>query len=117
MPIRIRLQWQRAERFYYSMPFPPLVEYVCTFALFNPYKGRSAGELTVFDPSGSKVITKRYELQSYFVASVLFEQRQLFPAIPEQRWGQALPGNRPESNERNPNAQCPDDDKAADCWP
>src|SRR6266571_5925599 len=32
------LQWQKAESFYYSMPCPPLTDYICTFALFNPNK-------------------------------------------------------------------------------
>jgi hypothetical protein len=59
------LQWQRAEGFYYSMPFPALAEYICTLALFNPYGGRSAGNISLFDRDGGKAITKRYDLKGY----------------------------------------------------
>ncbi|MGH9969360.1 MAG: hypothetical protein ACREBG_16385 [Pyrinomonadaceae bacterium] len=59
------LQWQRAEGFYYSMPFPALAEYICTLALFNPYGGRSAGDISLFDRDGGKTITKRYDLGGY----------------------------------------------------
>jgi hypothetical protein len=59
------LQWQRADSFYYSMPFPALADYICTLALFNPYGGRSAGEISLFDPDGSKVIAKPYDLKAY----------------------------------------------------
>lgn len=59
------LQWQKSESFYYSMPFPPLAEYICTFALFNPNGASSAGAITVFDRLGNKAITKRYELKPH----------------------------------------------------
>lgn len=59
------LQWQRAEGFYYSMPFPALAEYTCTLALFNPYGGRSAGNISLFDRDGGKAISKRYDLKAY----------------------------------------------------
>jgi hypothetical protein len=59
------LQWQKAEGFYYSMPFPPLDEYVCTFSLFNPNNAISAGEITLFDRSANKLLTKPYELKPY----------------------------------------------------
>jgi hypothetical protein len=59
------LQWQRAESFYYSMPFPPLGEYACTLALFNPYGDRSAGTITLCDRNGAKVTSKRYDLKAY----------------------------------------------------
>lgn len=59
------LQWQRAESFYYSMPFPPLAEYACTLSLFNPYADRSAGTITLFDRNGAKVTSKRYDLKGY----------------------------------------------------
>jgi len=59
------LQWQRAESFYYSMPFPPLAEYICTLSLFNPYGGRSAGEINLFDQNGAKITTKRFDLNPY----------------------------------------------------
>ena len=59
------LQWQKAESFYYSMPFPPLAEYLCTFALFNPYAVPSTGQIVLFDPLATKILTKRYELKPY----------------------------------------------------
>jgi len=59
------LQWQRAQSFYYSMPFPPLAEYICTLALFNPYSGRSTGEINLFDQNGRKITTRRFDLNSY----------------------------------------------------
>jgi len=59
------LQWQKAESFYYSMPFPPLVEYSCTFALFNPYGVPSTGQIVLFDHLATKVLTKRYELKPF----------------------------------------------------
>lgn len=59
------LQWQTSEQFYYSMPFPPLDEYVCTLALFNPNATESAGQIAVFDRLANKVVTKSYELKPY----------------------------------------------------
>src|SRR5207245_9062713 len=59
------LQWQRPVGFYYSMPFPPLSEYVCTFALFNPYGQNSMGQISLFDHNGRKIMTKRYDLKPY----------------------------------------------------
>lgn len=59
------LQWQRAERFYYSMPFPPLTDYACTLALFNPYGAKSTGTITLFDHNGAAIINKRYDLKGY----------------------------------------------------
>lgn len=59
------LQWQNPDGFYYSMPFPPLEEYQCTLALFNPYGVKSAGSITLCDRGGAKVVDKRYELEAY----------------------------------------------------
>jgi hypothetical protein len=59
------LQWQKAESFYYSMPYPSLTDYICTFALFNPNKEPSAGQITLFDRLGNKALTRRYELTPY----------------------------------------------------
>jgi hypothetical protein len=59
------LQWQRADSFYYSMPFPQLSQYVCTLALFNPYASRSTGEINLFDPAANKVLTKPYDLPAF----------------------------------------------------
>ena len=58
-------QWQKAESFYYSMPFPSLAEYSCTFALFNPYGASSTGQIVLFDQLANKVLTRRYELKPY----------------------------------------------------
>ena len=59
------LQWQRAESFYYSMPFPPLAEYACTLALFNPYGERSTGAITLCDGNGARVTSKSYDLKGF----------------------------------------------------
>ncbi|HXD32082.1 MAG TPA: hypothetical protein VN643_13250 [Pyrinomonadaceae bacterium] len=59
------LQWQTSDSFFYSMPFPPLGEYRCTFSLFNPYAVKSAGAITLCDRNGVKVIDKRYELAAF----------------------------------------------------
>jgi len=59
------LQWQRADSFYYSMPFPLLAEYSCTLALFNPYTERSAGVINLYSRNGIKVISKRYDLKGH----------------------------------------------------
>jgi hypothetical protein len=59
------LQWQKAESFYYSMPFPPLAEYFCTFALFNPNAVPSLGQIVLFDHQATRVLTKRYELKAF----------------------------------------------------
>src|SRR5437868_4070612 len=59
------LQWQKAESFYYSMPYPPLTDYICTFVLFNPNKEPSAGHIVLFDRLGNKTLATRYELTPY----------------------------------------------------
>src|SRR2546423_8708120 len=59
------LQWQKAESFYYSMPYPPLTDYICTFALFNPNKEPSAGHIVLFDRLGNKTLATRYDLTPY----------------------------------------------------
>lgn len=59
------LQWQKTESFYYSMPYPPLADYVCTFALFNPNGAPSAGQITAFDRLANKTLTRRYDLKPY----------------------------------------------------
>jgi len=56
------LQWQRADSFFYSMPFPPLDEYDCVYSLFNPYGERSAGALTLYDQFGAKLKELPYDL-------------------------------------------------------
>ena len=56
------LQWQRADSFFYSMPFPPLQEYECLYSLFNPYEERSVGTVTLYDPFGDKLKELPYDL-------------------------------------------------------
>jgi hypothetical protein len=63
-------QWQNTQRYYYSMPFPALADYDCTFCLFNPYGQRSTGELSLHDSSGRRVAAARYELKPH--ASLLY---------------------------------------------
>jgi hypothetical protein len=64
-------QYQNTESYYYSMPFPSLADYECVFSVFNPYDDRSSGEITIHDPFGEKVITRRYELKPR--ASLVFD--------------------------------------------
>lgn len=64
------LEWQKAESFYYSMPFPPLADYECTFSLFNPYDSKSAGNLVLNDHAGNKLVDVPYDLNPH--ASLLF---------------------------------------------
>jgi len=59
------LEWQRPDSFFYSMPFPPLKEYECTFGLFNPYADNSRGSLSLHDSTGRKVREVFYDLKPY----------------------------------------------------
>jgi hypothetical protein len=59
------LQWQNTESFYYSMPFPALSDYECTFSLFNPYDARSAGTIALHDHSGRRLIELPYDLKPH----------------------------------------------------
>jgi hypothetical protein len=65
------LQWQKAESFYYSMPFPALADYDCTFSLFNPYDAPSRGEIVLTDGTGKRLAARGYELKPQ--ASLLFD--------------------------------------------
>jgi len=67
------LQWQRADRFFYSMPHPPLAEYETMFSLFNPYAERSLGAITLYDQMGVKLRDVPYELKPH--SSLLFDLR------------------------------------------
>lgn len=58
-------QWQNTQPFYYSMPYPSLADYGCTFSLFNPNRTRSAGEIIIHDPQGRRAVAQRYELRPY----------------------------------------------------
>ncbi len=68
------LQWQRADQFFYSMPFPPLAEYGSIFSLFNPYAERSLGTITLHDQLGSKLKELAYELAPH--SSLLLDLRE-----------------------------------------
>jgi hypothetical protein len=59
------LQWQNSEQFYYTMPFPALSDYDCTYSLFNPYDAPSAGELSLHDWQGQLLRKLRYELKPH----------------------------------------------------
>lgn len=65
------LQWQNTQSFYYSMPYPALADYECTFSLFNPYDKRSAGEIVMYDPEGQRVVRQPYDLKPH--ASLLLD--------------------------------------------
>jgi hypothetical protein len=59
------LQWQNSEQFYYTMPFPALADYDCTYSLFNPYDAPSAGEIALHDWQGRALRKLRYELKPH----------------------------------------------------
>jgi hypothetical protein len=65
------LQWQRPDKFFYSMPFPPVAEYESLFSLFNPYAEHSAGDIVLYDQLGSKQKEVPYELKPR--SSLLFD--------------------------------------------
>jgi hypothetical protein len=67
------LEWQRADKFFYSMPFPPLAEYESVFSLFNPYAEQSRGAITLYDQLGLKLREVPYELKPH--SSLLFDLR------------------------------------------
>ncbi len=68
------LQWQRADSFFYSMPFPPLDDYDCIYSLFNPYGERSAGAVTLYDQFGATLKQLPYELTPH--SSLLVDLRK-----------------------------------------
>jgi hypothetical protein len=68
------LEWQKAESFFYSMPFPPLAEYEGIFSLFNPYAKQSKGIITLYDQLGSSVDQIPYDLKPH--SSLLLDLRQ-----------------------------------------
>jgi len=68
------LEWQKAESFFYSMPFPPLAEYEGLFSLFNPYVKQSKGIITLYDQLGSCVDQVPYDLKPH--SSLLLDLRQ-----------------------------------------
>ncbi len=80
-------QWQNAEAYYYSMPFPPLDEHQCVFSLFNPNSETSAGEIKAFDSLGKAISTQPYELKPR--ASLLFDLNA--GRLVSDPWEQALP--------------------------
>jgi hypothetical protein len=68
------LQWQRADSFFYSMPFPPLDDYECIYSLFNPYPERSTGACTIYDHFGTTVKELAYDLKPH--SSLLVDLRK-----------------------------------------
>ncbi len=80
-------QWQNADGYFYSMPFPPLDEHQCVFSLFNPNSETSAGEIKVFDPLGKAFATQAYELKPH--ASLLFDLNS--GQIISDPWAQTTP--------------------------
>lgn len=68
------LQWQRADAFFYSMPFPPLKQYEALFSLFNPYAEPSVGAIIVYDRLGAKLRETSYQLKPR--TSLLFDLRK-----------------------------------------
>jgi hypothetical protein len=57
------LEWQRADAFFYSMPFPPLQDYDCFYSVFNPYSQKSSGEVVLYDHFGTRLAEVPYDLQ------------------------------------------------------
>ena len=68
------LQWQRADSFFYSMPFPPLEDYDCVYSIFNPYTERSIGALTLYDQFGTTLKELPYDLNPH--SSLLVDLRK-----------------------------------------
>jgi hypothetical protein len=68
------LQWQRADSFFYSMPFPPLDDYDCVYSLFNPYAERSAGTVTLYDHFGAPLKQLPYDMSPH--SSLLVDLRK-----------------------------------------
>jgi hypothetical protein len=95
------LQWQRADTFFYSMPFPPLAEYESVFSLFNPYAERSLGAITLYDQLGLKLREVPYELKPR--SSLLFDLRQGdFVSDPRRAFGETSLRNHSGAKLLNP---------------
>jgi hypothetical protein len=58
-------EWQRADSFFYSMPFPPLSNYDCVYGIFNPYNESSAGAVTLYDQFGNALKQLSYDLKPH----------------------------------------------------
>lgn len=58
-------EWQRADPFFYSMPFPPLEDYDCVYSIFNPYAENSAGSVTLHDQFGNTLKKLSYNLKPH----------------------------------------------------
>ena len=67
------LEWQRADSFFYSMPFPPLDKYDCIYSLFNPYDQDSMGTVTLYDSFGVALTQLPYHLKPH--SSLLVDLR------------------------------------------
>jgi hypothetical protein len=68
------LQWQRADSFFYSMPFPPLDDYDCVYSIFNPYAERSTGALMLYDRFGTRLKELPYDMKPH--SSLLVDLRK-----------------------------------------
>lgn len=56
---------QMTGKFFYSMPFPPLDEYHCALAVFNPNDAESAGVIKLIEPQGQTIVEREYQLQPH----------------------------------------------------
>jgi len=64
--------------FNYSMPVPPLSEFHCAFALFNPNEEESYGTVRVVDRMGRTVVERKYSLRPH--QTNLYRTADLKPA-------------------------------------
>lgn len=62
------LQFQTADKYFSSMPFPSLEEHTCTLSLFNPYASASRGRIRLFSDNGEPRLEKSYDLPAYGTA-------------------------------------------------
>ncbi|MEW6129451.1 MAG: hypothetical protein AB1757_20590 [Acidobacteriota bacterium] len=62
------LQFQTADKYFSSMPFPSLEEHACTLSLFNPYATASRGRILLYADNGEARIEKAYDLPAFGTA-------------------------------------------------
>ncbi len=56
---------QMVGKFFYSMPFPPLDEYHCALAVFNPNDAESRGVIKLIEPQGQIIVERPYILEPH----------------------------------------------------
>lgn len=78
----------------YSMPFPPLSEYHCAFALFNPNEDESTGIIRVVDQLGQTAAERPYRLQAH--QTQLYTLADLKPAASPGEAMALAPLNNPK---------------------